>query len=185
MQPERKNPLSLIEPVFVGFAGRMGSGKTSAATYLAQKHGFQYRRYSETLKKLSSQEDMEKIDLQRLGWAVMSGGRQAELNRRLIAEIDASKSAAIDGLRHRTDFDSLLLAFADAFQMIYLDADAQCRFERLRPRFANFEEFSAADNHPVEEQIDALRPRANVVIANEGPPALLYSQLELWLGRCR
>ena len=85
----------------------MGSGKTSAAKYLSSRYGFQYARYSQVLQDWLSAGNADRDRLQILGWDVMAGGRQAELNARLIAGIDRSRSAAIDGVRHRLDFDSL------------------------------------------------------------------------------
>ena len=74
----------------------MGSGKTSAAKYLGSQYGFQYTRYSQVLQDWLSAGDADRARLQILGWDVMAGGLQAELNTRLIAGIDRSRSAAID-----------------------------------------------------------------------------------------
>jgi len=105
--------------------------------------------------------------LQKLGWDVMSGGLQSELNTRLIAGIDRSKNTAIDGLRHEIDFRALSSAFSTAFYMIFLEASPEARFERLRSRFATFAEFQAADAHPVDASIDSLRPFANTIISSQ------------------
>src|SRR6266852_6152329 len=104
--PSPLSPRLRTERLFVGFAGRMGAGKTSAARYLESKYGFQYTRYSQVLQEWLGDAVSDQNHLQKLGWDVMAGGQQRELNSRLIAGLDRSRSAAIDGLRHRIDFDS-------------------------------------------------------------------------------
>jgi dephospho-CoA kinase len=136
----------------------MGAGKTSAAKYLASKHAFQYTRYSQVLQEWLSPGVSDRDRLQKIGWDVMAGGRQVELNSRLIAGLDRSRSAAIDGLRHRIDFDSLSSTFGASFRMIFLEARPEVRFERLRSRFPTYVAFQAADSHPVEANIDDLKP---------------------------
>src|SRR5258708_3042699 len=96
---------SRAEPIFVGFAGRIGAGKTSAATYLKSKYGFQYTRYSQVLQQWQAASGGDRDQLQQIGWDVMAGGLQTELNARLIGALDRSQSASIDGLRHSIDFE--------------------------------------------------------------------------------
>src|SRR5580658_6705794 len=115
MPSQHSSPLLFRHPVFIGVAGRMGSGKTSAAKYLSSRYGFQYTRYSQVLQDWLSAGDVDRSRLQILGWDVMAGGLQAELNSRLIAGIDRSRSAAIDGVRHRMDFDSLSSSLGASF----------------------------------------------------------------------
>src|SRR5262245_7027015 len=94
--PSRPSP---DERVFIGFAGRIGAGKTSAAKYLSSEHGFQYTRYSQVLQDWFSADRPERDRLQKVGWDIMAGGLQQELNSRLLAGLDRSQSAVIDGLR--------------------------------------------------------------------------------------
>jgi len=162
----------------------MGSGKTSAARYLSTKYGFQYTRYSQVLQDWLSASDADRGRLQILGWDVMAGGLQAELNSRLIAEIDRSRSAAIDGVRHQVDFDSLSSSFGTSFCMIFLEASQEGRFDRVRDRFSAFSDFQAADSHPVESHIDGLRPFARLTISTEHSLESLYNQLDAWLAAC-
>src|SRR6266404_118743 len=124
--------LSRIEPIVVGFAGHIGAGKTSAAQYLRSKYGFQYTRYSKVLQDWLSPDGPERDRLQKLGWDIMAGGLQTQLNSRLIAGLDRSRSAAIDGLRHPIDFDDLTSVFGASFHMVFIEARQEFRFERLR-----------------------------------------------------
>ena len=179
-RPERLR----LEPIFVGFAGRMGAGKTAAARFLGSRYGFQYTRYSRVLRDLVGVRKRDRRSLQEAGSELMVGGRQQELNERLISSLDHSKSTAIDGLRHPVDHACLRSAFGGSFRLIFVQAAEQMRFERLRNKFTSREAFQAADLSPVESHIDCLMPLSDIVIRNEQTIELLCQQLEGWLSAC-
>src|SRR5258708_27342566 len=88
------------ERLIVGITGRIGSGKTTVGKYLESRYGFQYLRYSEVLAEWRAKDPESKAHLQEVGWEVMAGGMQAELNRRLIAPVTPEHNPAGDRLRH-------------------------------------------------------------------------------------
>jgi dephospho-CoA kinase len=167
---------SRAERLIVGITGRIGSGKTTIGRYLESRYGFQYLRYSAVLAEWQAQDLESKNHLQEVGWRVMAGGMQAELNRRLIAQLPSDKDAAVDGLRHPLDYETLHNSFSASFRLIFIDSPPQLRFSRLnlRGKYADFVSFQAADSHPVEQQIDSLRPNAALVIQNESSLKNLY-----------
>src|SRR6266849_10287062 len=91
------------ERLVIGITGRIGSGKTTVGRYLEARYGFQYLRYSEVLAEWRAKDPESKAHLQEVGWEVMAGGMQAELNRRLVEEIKPGSDVAVDGLRHPLD----------------------------------------------------------------------------------
>lgn len=107
-----------------------------------------------------------------------------ELNERLIARLDRSRSAAIDGLRHTIDFDSLSNVFGASFRLIFLEVRQEVRFERLRSRFSGYEAFQAAESAPVEAHIDGLKAIANTTISNEESLGSFYQRLNAWAAAC-
>jgi dephospho-CoA kinase len=111
----------------------------------------------------------------------MAGGLQAELNARVVAGIDRLRSAAIDGLRHLVDFQSLSSAFGESFEMIFLEARQERRFERLQTRFSTRAAFEAADSHPVEAHVVDLQSQASIVILNDDSLEQLYKKLDVWM----
>src|SRR5260370_33112235 len=115
----------------IGIAGRIGAGKTSAAKYLSTKHGFQYLRYSQVLAEWMAADEESKAELQSVGWEVMAGGMQTELNRRLIAQVTPESDAAIDGLRHTIDQESLSKRFSSSFRLPYINNGAEQRCKHL------------------------------------------------------
>src|SRR6202021_2133929 len=152
-------------PLIVGITGRMGAGKTTVGTYLKSHWDFQYLRYSLVLADWFQTDPEAKARLQQVGWDVMSGDGQRELNRRLIAQVNGDQDCAIDGLRDPIDFECLRHQFGSRFFLIYIDAPTQVRFERLQPRYQTYESFLAADSHPVESKIDLLKPFATRIVS--------------------
>ncbi len=163
----------------IGVAGRIGSGKSEVAQCLRDRFGFQYLRYSLVLAEWYHADPSAKARLQELGWDVMSGDRQRELNRRLIGTIDPNADCVVDGLRHPIDYESLRDEYSERFSMIFVETPSEVRFERLRGRFESYQTFEAADSHPVESKIELLKPFAATVLPGELP----IEQLEPGIGK--
>src|SRR5260370_21129757 len=119
------------ERLVVGITGRIGSGKTTVGRYLESRYGFQYIRYSEVLAEWLAKDPESKAHLQKGGWEVMAGGMQAELNRRLGAQIVPNADVAVDGLLHPLDYGTLKNSFSDSLHLLFIDSSARLRFERL------------------------------------------------------
>jgi dephospho-CoA kinase len=169
----------------IGVTGHIGAGKTSAANYLKDAHGFFYVRYSKVLSDWLAKDAKSKAHLQIVGWEVMAGGMQRELNTRLITQIPAQVDAAADGLRHPIDHESLTQAFPSQFRLLYIESRQRTRWQRVRKRYAQLDTFRRADSHAVEQQIDALRGRAFEVLENDGTLEDLYSKVEAVLKKIR
>lgn len=155
----------------IGIAGRIGSGKTSVAKHLSTARGFQYLRYGQVLAEWLAHNTDNRTVLQKVGWEVMSGGMQAELNRRLISRVRPTGDVAIDGLRHAIDYESLRSSFMVSFRLLYIDGTPDGRWRHLEGsgKYDNRAAFEEADLHPVEQQIEHLRDKADFVVDGDGP----------------
>src|SRR5713226_2671532 len=122
------------ERLVVGITGRIGSGKTTVGRYLESRYGFQYIRYSEVLAEWRGLDPESKAELQKIGWEVMAGGMQPELNSRLIARITPDADVAVDGLRHPLDYETLSNSFPASFRLLFIDSPPRLRFERLNQK---------------------------------------------------
>jgi len=169
----------------IGITGQIGAGKTSVGEYLESQHGFSYVRYSQVLSDWRAKDPESKAHLQVVGWEVMAGGMQAELNSRLISEVPAESNCAVDGLRHSLDFKSLDGAFSPQFFLVYVNSPPEMRWRRLQGRYPTLDDFRRADSHPVEQQIDSLRARAFAVMNNDASLQSLYSNVDAVLTRIR
>lgn len=175
------------ERLVLGITGPIGAGKTSVGKYLESAHGFHYLRYSQVLAEWLAADPSAKNQLQGIGWEVMAGGKQAELNARLIQRMVPEGNYAVDGLRHSLDHNTLSNTFTGHYHLLYIDCPPEVRWRRLQERrgFASFAEFQEADSHPVEQQIPRLRAEAAVVLDNQGSLEELYSAVEQVLQRIR
>jgi dephospho-CoA kinase len=81
-------------------------------------------------------------------------------------------------LRHPLDFESLKNTFDKSFFMVYIDTLREIRFERLRDRYATFEQFLAADSHPVEARIQELVPFASATLNGTEPISKLGPKID-------
>ncbi len=175
------------ERLVLGITGPIGAGKTSVGKYLESAHGFHYLRYSQVLAEWLATDPSAKNALQGIGWEVMAGGKQAELNARLLQRIGQDGDYAVDGLRHLLDHNTLSNAFTGHYHLMYIDSPPETRWRRVgaRREFATLAEFQAADSHPVEQQIPGLRSEAVAVLNNNGSLEGLYSTVEEVLQRIR
>jgi dephospho-CoA kinase len=169
-----------VERLIFGITGRIGSGKTTVGGYLESNYGFQYLRYSAVLADWRTEDSESKGQLQKLGWEVMAGGLQAELNRRLIAQISPERNVAVDGLRHPLDYETLHNSYFPSFHLIFIDSPPHLRFDRLnrKGKYGELTAFQVADSHPVEQKIDSLRTNTSLVIHNEGSLHDLYAAID-------
>ncbi|MGO9404983.1 MAG: AAA family ATPase [Terriglobales bacterium] len=184
--PDQNSQQRQDRPLVIGITGRIGAGKTSVGKYLNSAYGFYYTRYSQVLSDWFAKDDPEsKAHLQVVGWKVMAGGMQAELNARLISQLPAQSDCAVDGLRHSLDYDSLKTAFSPGFYLLYVSSSPELRWRRLQSRYPDLEDFGRADSHPVEQQIDSLLDKAFAVLENHSSLQSFYSKVDAVLEKIR
>jgi dephospho-CoA kinase len=180
-QPLRPRPRLVI-----GIAGRIGSGKTTAARYLATKHNFKYVRYSQVLRE-QFKANRDRKELRALGWEIMSSGKQQHLNSLLLKRIKGREDYVVEGLRHPLDHWSLKNRFRNRFRLVYIEAPTILRRRRLGQagRIRTMMEFKAADRHPVEGNVLRLRAKADIVVRNTGSLEQLHRRLDRIVNRAR
>ncbi len=183
--PDQNSQHRQARPLVIGITGRIGAGKTSVGKHLNSAYRFYYVRYSEVLSDWRAKDPDSKAHLQIVGWEVMVGGMQAELNARLISQLPTQCDCAVDGLRHLVDYNSLNTAFGPHFYLLYVSSPPELRWHRLQSRYPDLEVFRRADSHPVEQQIDSLRDKAFAVLDNEGSLQNLYSKVDVVLEKIR
>jgi dephospho-CoA kinase len=169
----------------VGITGHIGAGKTSVGRYLESRYGFSYIRYSQVLSEWKAQRPESRARLQLVGWEVMAGGMQQELNDRLIARITTQSDWVVDGLRHTLDFENLSEVFSSRFKLLCVTSAESTRWDRLKSRYPTADSFHDADAHPVEQHIDDLCARASAHLNNDGSLEELFGMVDAVIGKIR
>jgi dephospho-CoA kinase len=167
------SPNRETSPPVVGLAGPIGSGKTSLAEFLRDKHGFGYVRYSQVLEDMLRAEGkpVTRESLQEFGEGVFRtiGGRG--LTEMVIQRIPSGRPTVVDGIRHLDDSDTLRKVFNGRFTLIYLDSSADDRFRRLQARNSVMsfgrKEFDRISRHPIESEVELLKASADLVVVND------------------
>ena len=154
-------------PPAIGISGRIAAGKTTAARVLGRL-GFVYTRFSLVIDNEILREGAvpDRATRQRVGLQLHKELGQRWLAERAIAMVPSGKPVVIDGLRWPDDVAFFRERFGAGFVHIHIDASDAIRAERYRESNRDFQDFEAADGHPVETMIDKLGDLANMRIAN-------------------
>lgn len=176
----------------IAFAGRNGCGKGTAAERAASlltapKHTYSDVLY-DTFRLWGFTGDMiSRPDLQALSTFMRELKGQGAM-----ADVMAQKCAAaatshvvIDGVRRLSDIAVLQAEYGDRFILVWIEASADNRYERLKARKAKSgeemmsrEAFDAQEMAESERQLDQVRAQCRSVIDNDGPPEALVAQVD-------
>jgi len=179
--------MSTDPAIVIGVAGRIGSGKSTVAHLLERELGFRYFRYSLELASWFGIDPNDRERLQEVGAEVMAGEGQRKLNSRMIEHIGPGIDAAVDGLRHPTDFECLQGAFGSRFFLLFVEAASRTRFERMRFKrgFETYDQFVETDTRPTELNIEQLMPLATKRISGTQTEVELIHELRRLLDEFR
>ncbi|MFH0853990.1 MAG: AAA family ATPase [bacterium] len=178
--------------IILGFVGELAGGKGTSCDYLIKKYGAGYHRFStilrDVLKRLyieTSRENMQKIS------TVLRKNFSEDILARVIADDvknDPHQVVAVDGVRREADIK--YLREIEGFHLVYITADIEKRFERIKKRDENpddagktFEQFKLDHLGEADLEIPLVGAKANFKIDNNGTIEKLYAQIEKILGK--
>jgi ribosome-binding protein aMBF1 (putative translation factor)/adenylate kinase family enzyme len=179
--------LRALEPLVLGFAGRIGSGKSTLSTEVAKALGWpraSFGDYVRTVARNSGLDESREV-LQELGASLIEGGVD-DFCRAVLANCgwNAGEPLVIDGIRHAEVIESLRKLVAPLeMKVVYLDVGDDKRLENLRTREqAETEALKRVEEHPTEEQVkDRLPGLADLRLAGDHPVPELVSTLVKWI----
>ncbi|MDP9316478.1 MAG: DUF429 domain-containing protein [Chloroflexota bacterium] len=153
----------------VGLSGQIGSGKSTAGTFLKSR-GFHYGRYSQVLEDILRSRGLEpnRETLQAIGAEVNVSPGQYWLSQQLVHRLPDQGDIVIDGLRFPEDHAFMIEQFGPTFVHIHVDATRTARIARYLATKGSQQEFETADMHMVESGINSLASLAHVRVTNEG-----------------
>ena len=177
----------------IGVAGLNGSGKTEVVSFFARR-SFYAASLSDAIRA-----DLARDGLEPTRAHMIDRGRElrerhgpAVLAERVLRELPDDRHHVIDSIRHPAEVEALRRA--GSFTLLWVDAPAELRFERVTHRgrggegtsFAEFqalEERELASEHAGGQQLLAIRELADEVVRNEGDLAALEEHLSRLLQR--
>lgn len=177
----------MSKKVVIGVAGKLASGKGTITKYIAEHYDAQKTRSSDPLRQTlvlfdveQSRENLDKLSTflrQTYGEKTI-----AAAVARVLRESPA-KVIIFDGMRRLVDVETLRSFEHSLF--IYVHVAREIRYERCKSRNENvgddsmtYEEFCEKDDEEPEQQIEALREYADIVIDNGAGMNELMNQIK-------
>jgi len=170
----------------IGVAGRIGAGKSLISEYLHERYGASQHRFSDALVGVAESLRIppEREALQKLGEALRRCFDEDVLVKALRREIEqeGSSMAVVDGVRYPNEVE-MLRGFERSL-LIFVDAPAELRYERVRSRgekgeaSITFQEFKEADGRETERHLHLVRRMADEIVENKSAKEELYSRID-------
>ncbi len=174
--------------MILGVAGLNASGKGEAVQFLTER-SFYALSLSQVVRDHLRSEGLEETRERMIeaGIQLRVEGGPAVLADRLLAGMESDRNYAIDSIRHPAEV-AAFRASGQPFHLIWVEAEASLRFDRLRARarpgdpetFDRFQELEARElesDDPARQQLLAVRELADYRVANDGTLEQLYQQL--------
>jgi ribosome-binding protein aMBF1 (putative translation factor)/dephospho-CoA kinase len=180
--------LRALEPLVIGFAGRIGSGKSTLSSEVAKRLGWRrasFGDYLRTLAKSSGLDDQSRDVLQYLGSSLIEKDVD-DFCRAVLTHFgwNSGEPLIIDGIRHKEVLESLrkLVAPLD-LRMVFLEVDEQERVGRLKAREERIvEHLETVEAHATEQQVKDLLPDlADLRLSKNHPDQDLASTIVNWI----
>jgi dephospho-CoA kinase len=160
----------------IALYGRTGSGKTTVALYLVQRHQYAHRHPGARCRSLALElfGTESKTVLNALSDCLRSIDANVWIRAELKREPDDSRLIVFDGMRYQEDLAFLRSLGFSAWQVV---CDSKARRDRLSRRG---QVFTATDEtHSAETDLEDAR--FDVVLTNDGTVAQLYGQVDAML----
>jgi dephospho-CoA kinase len=156
--------------VVLAFAGRMGSGKTTLTTAVAEALGCKRASFGDYVRHVVKTRGLEQTreNLQTTGTELLEQDRPGFCSNVLRhSGWIPGEALVIDGLRHAETIDLIRrLVSPLRLRIVYLEIDDDTRLERLKARGEGEREaLSLAEAHSSEQQVTSiLAKRADLTI---------------------
>ena len=172
--------------LIIGFVGKPGCGKGTAADVLRKQYGAGYCRFSAILNDILSRLYVEKV---RENFAKLSEGLRKSFGEDVLSYAIEQETlrapeeiVVVDGIRRVEDI--IALEPLPQFKLIAIEASPEIRYERIKHRGERenetnmtWEQFLAEEQLSTEVTIPAVMARARETVNNDGSPAELEKRI--------
>lgn len=171
----------------IGFAGKMGSGKTTVSSMTAQSLGWARVAFGDYVRSVARQRGLDdsRETLQALGESLLEKDREG-FSRAVLAQTDwrPGHSLVVDGIRHVQIADALRRLVEPArFLLVLISTDDELRQSRLHQRDdGGRESLEQAEMHSTEIQVQSLLPRiADLILDGNLSPRAAADEVVMWV----
>lgn len=172
--------------IILGLAGEIASGKGTFAKYIVEEKKGSSHRFSTMLRDVAQRMYLEenRENLQKISTMLREYFGSDILSKTIYHDVDndSHKIVAIDGVRRFGDIE--FLKKLPGFKLVYIEAEMEKRFERIKTRGENsddssktLEEFKKDHEREAESEIRSLKEKADFVVNNDGSFEDLYQQI--------
>lgn len=171
----------------IGIVGPIGSGKDTAADYIAQKYGYNVFSFRDMIAELMKKEGIEpnRENMQTFSREKRNAEGEDVFSRALLNKIIESKSekALVKELRTAGDVKTIWCHFKSKMKIIKVAAPDTLRFERMRSRQRlgdpkTIEEFRAQEKREEEIGYTKAFNFTDFIVFNTGTKEELYAQID-------
>jgi dCMP deaminase len=177
----------------IGVAGLNAAGKTEVVQFL-ERRGFHSVSLSDVIREELRRDGLEptREEMTARGRALRDRFGPAILAERVQVGLPRDRNHVIDSIRHPAEVDALRQG--GEFVLLWVDAPAQTRYERLRrrrrvgedisfERFQELQERELRSDEPAGQQLLPVRDLADEMIENTGDVEALHAQVQQILER--
>ena len=155
----------------ITISGRISSGKSYVANLIKNEFQFPIASFGKYLIYYCEQNNLptDRETLQNTGDAFVKENPHQFLTDVISHFIGTADSIILEGLRHKSIFNEVN-KLTEKQISIFIDSDLQTRYDRYFARTKDsdevktYEQFMISNNHPVELEIESLKPLANIVV---------------------
>jgi len=175
-----------MRSIIVGFAGKIGSGKTTVSAAVAEALNWRYTSFGAYVREIAQQRGRgeSRTTLQEIGASLVAN--PDELCRSVLAQVawKPGMNVIMDGIRHAEIVDSLRrVTVPSAVYLIYIRIDDAERIRRQTAReIISNREISGYDSHTTEADAKSVLPSmADIVIDGSLPVSENIERVVSWL----
>ena len=179
--------------MIIGVAGTNGAGKGEVVAFLEER-GFAAVSLSDIIRQelRDRGEDESRVRMIEVGTELRSKLGEGALAKLVVQRFEAGHSYAVDSIRHPAEVEELRAAGRD-FVLLWIDAPAALRFERMRSRgragdarsldeMLELEEVELESKDSSGQQLRAVAALADCRVLNDGSIAQLRENLKEVIG---
>lgn len=176
-----------MQKIIIAITGEMASGKDTLAKYLVEKYHAKAFHFSDSMRDVLDRLHLDETreHLSKLSHTLRQAFGEDVFSKAIETEVLRERQGIIiiDGVRRSSDIE--FARKQPDFTLIYVEADIQKRYDRIKNREQNaddtektFQEFLHDHTLETEVTIPLLRTEADHIVNNDGALEDLYRQAD-------